>query len=429
VLRQLTKSAFFRNFFTVLSGTAIAQAIGFALGPILSRLYSPEDFGVYGAFNALGNVLAAAITLEYSQAIILPKDRTESIHLLALSCLATLILSTGLCLVAILLRNFIKLPLPSTETWMILALGLSAAIAGLGASFQAWCVRSKDFKSTSHSQIIRSLMSNGLQTAIGPFQAGGNTLIACSLIGESCASGFLLRSGTAGLWKDLRGVQWPKLKQVAGQYKDFPLFAASQNALNAFSSGIPVLLLGGFYGGAVAGAYAFALRTLNAPMGLVLRPLRQVLLQKAAETQHSGVPLLPLYLKSTLALAGLAVLPAVLLFSLAPSVFAWFFGAEWREAGQFASWLVVWMTFAFCNLPAIIWARLIRLQHLIFLYDVILLLVRLGCIYFGQARLSALQTIRLFSVVSALMNFILICLIGLSVFRRDRQNAPKPRSV
>ena len=41
------KSEFAKNVLTLMTGTTIAQAIPIAISPILTRLYTPEDFGVF----------------------------------------------------------------------------------------------------------------------------------------------------------------------------------------------------------------------------------------------------------------------------------------------------------------------------------------------------------------------------------------------
>ena len=41
------KSEFNRNILTLMTGTTIAQAIPIAITPILTRIYTPDDFGVF----------------------------------------------------------------------------------------------------------------------------------------------------------------------------------------------------------------------------------------------------------------------------------------------------------------------------------------------------------------------------------------------
>ena len=87
---HVAQSAFVRNVMVVMTGTAVAQVIGFALSPVVSRLYTPSDFGVFGSFGAVAGVIAAAATLEYTQAIMLPKSRADALNVFLVACLCAL---------------------------------------------------------------------------------------------------------------------------------------------------------------------------------------------------------------------------------------------------------------------------------------------------------------------------------------------------
>ena len=201
------------------------------------------------------------------------------------------------------------------------------------------------------------------------------------------------------------------------------MYSATQNLLNSLSSGLPVLLLTHYFGIAAAGAYAFGDRLIEAPMSLVMSALRQVLFQRAGELQHDGRALSPLFFKSTASLLGLGVVPALLLAIWAPGLFAWVFGDQWRAAGEFARYLVVWLLFVFCNLPAVLFARLIRIQRALFVFNAVLLAVRASSLIVGGLYLTALQSIALFAVVGGVMNLALIMLVGLTLLRREASPA------
>ena len=305
--------------------------------------------------------------------------------------------------------------------WLLALLALAVLAGGLNASFQAWCVRVKAFKHTAASQVVRGLSSNGLQVGFGFAQAGAPGLVVSSVLADVLASLNLVRLTRADLPAFLAGVRWQRLKRLAAEYGDFPLYSATQNLLNALSIGLPVLLLTHFFGIAVAGAYAFGMRLLNAPMSLVSGALRQVLFQKAGEMQHQERRLSPLFVKSTLGLFGLGLLPAIVLSIWSPQLFAWVFGKQWRTAGEFARYLVFWLLFAFCNLPAVLFARLIRIQRTLFFFNSILLAVRVLALVVGGLYLTALQSIALFSAVGGVMNLALILLVGRAVLKREGQ--------
>ena len=425
ILARLRNSSFIKNVLIVMSGTALAQTIGFALTPVISRLFTPADFGVFGSFNAVAGVIAAGITLEYSQAILLPKEKSDAFDLFFISCLSTIII-TLLCAVACLiapssLLGIIKAP----GVWVLALLVFTIMVAGFNVSLQSWCIRVKAFKQTSSSQVVRSLSSNSMQIGFGFFKAGSIGLIVSSVLADLFASINLLRVVYVDFKTSTHNISWHRIKKLAKEYRDFPLYATSSNIINSLSMGLPVLLLTNYFGIVVAGAYAFGERILSAPMGLILRALRQVLFQKAAETDHHGGSLLDLYIRITTGLFALAVLPSVILFIWAPSIFSFIFGYKWLAAGQYASSLIIWLAFMFCNLPSVLFARILRLQRQLFIYDIVLLAARTMALVMGGIYLTASRTIFLFSIIGAIMNIIFIVIIGFVLMKKENANTWK----
>ena len=416
---RFRKSSFVKNFFTVMFGTAIAQVIGFALAPIISRLFSPSEFGVFGSFVSVSTVIAAGVTLEYTQAIMLPGEKTDAINLFAISCLSTCVISLC-CLTACLvapgwLQSLVKLP----NAWFLALLVVATVVNGINQSCQAWCVRVKAFRHTSSSQVIRSMSASGTQIGLGSLKWGSSALICGGILADLLASVNLAQVALCDL-KALRGeIRWSRMKRLASDYRDFPAYATSQNVINAISRNMPVLLLAHFYGIAIAGAYAFGVRILQVPMEFVSRALRQVLFQKASETHQSGGSLMPIYIKITLGLFALSVAPALVMVIWAPQIFAWTFGAQWYTAGVFAQGLVLWLTFAFCNLPSLLFARIIRIQRTFLCFDLVLLAVRALTLILGGLYFSASHTIMLFSAVGAAMNVILILIVGYALAQKE----------
>jgi lipopolysaccharide exporter len=401
----------------VMAGTGIAQIIGFALSPIISRMFSPSDFGVAGSFGAISLIIGAAATLEYSQAIMLPKEKESAINLLAISLFCTLgigFVSLIVCLIAPRTIN----GLMKTQGVWALALLVFSIVAGTNQSCQAWSVRVKAFKHTSASQVIRSVASNGSKIGFGLARTGSTGLIISNILGNLLASINLVRVLLPD-YMDLRvHIRWPLMKRLAKEYRDFPIYTASQNVINNLSAGLPILLLTRFYGISVAGAYSFGISVLQIPMGFVLVALRQVLFQKASESHQRGQNLATLYIKITAGLFAMVLLPSVILIIWAPQLFSWVFGAQWYASGEFSRSLVIWLAVVFCNLPAVLFARIIRMQRFVFFYDLFLLVARSLALIVGGLYLDALQTVTLFAIVGAVMNIFLIFRVGLTLIKK-----------
>jgi len=419
VIVRLKNSAFVRNFLIVMSGTVLAQVIGFALTPVISRLFTPADFGVFGSFNAVVSIISAGITLEYSQAIMLPKKKSEAFDLFFISCLSTIII-TFLCVLACLsMPEYLITLIKAPHAWVLVLLVFTILITGFNIAIQSWCVRIKAFKQTSASQVIRSISSNGMQIGFGFFKAGPVGLIVSNVLANLFASINLLHVFLDDFKTSLHKTSWHRLTRLAKEYRDFPMYSASGNIITALSMGLPVLLLTNYFGIAVAGAYAFADKVLSAPMGLVLRALRQVLFQKAAETYHHGNSLLSLYIKVTAGLFALAAIPSLILFFWAPHIFSFIFGHKWLIAGEFASSLIIWLAFMFCNLPSVLFARILRLQRQLFIFGIILLAARILVLVLGGNYMTASNTILLFSIVGSVMNIIFIVIVGLVLMKKE----------
>ena len=73
-LSDMLRSSGVRNFAKLFSANVVAQAIGLLVYPILTRIYSPEDFGLLNLFLSIGNVLVILSTMEYYNAIVLPSE-------------------------------------------------------------------------------------------------------------------------------------------------------------------------------------------------------------------------------------------------------------------------------------------------------------------------------------------------------------------
>ena len=74
-------SEFSKNVITLFTGTTLAQALPIAVAPILTRLYTPEDFGVFAIFFSITTLFSTIVTARYELAIVLPHEPAEAIHL------------------------------------------------------------------------------------------------------------------------------------------------------------------------------------------------------------------------------------------------------------------------------------------------------------------------------------------------------------
>lgn len=421
-LGRFRKQGFLRNVLLVMSGTGLAQLAAILFSPILSRIYAPADFGIYGSFASVVGILSSVLTLQYSEALMLPDRDDVAARLFIAGCTSAVMIASIVGLAGSLMPHMLASLLNANglEAWLWVA-PVAALLLCLNQTLTSWCARRKAFKRTAAAQVVRSVAGSSAQTAAGLARLGGGGLIGGNLAGELLVSISLWSSvlrGDAQLFR--RSLNRSLVMSAAKAYRDFPIFSAPQSLLNAVSLGAPVILLIHYYGGAVGGFYAFAVRILQAPMNFILISLRQVLNQKLNEVNNSGGPLGPLFGKCTRMLFLAAIVPTLLGILLAPVVFSFVFGKEWSTAGECARWLLVWFLPMFCNVPSVLLARILRQQRNLLIFDVVLLSSRLAVLALGGSSLSALHTIALLSLVGAAFNSLLIVWIWRLVRIKDR---------
>jgi O-antigen/teichoic acid export membrane protein len=400
-----------KNILTVSSGVAFGQALSFLAMPVLSRLYTAESFGVFGTFLSIASILASLATLQYGVALMLPKRDSEAANVFLLGCLSVVTITVLLSGFLALFPDFsISLLKASGDTYLfLLLLPLYVFFNGANRMLIGWSVRRKQYKQNAISQVVRSVTVNGVQIAAAPLYATGGMLTTGAVLGEvgSCINlGYAFWKNETRFFKRCFSTTW--MKNLAKAYYDFPAYSAPQNLLNAISQGLPVLLLGHYFGVAAAGFYAFGIRLVQAPMGLLLTPLRQVLFQRFCEVQNRGTSVSPIYQKSTLGLFAIIVLPLLAGITFFPDVFAWIFGEDWRQAGEFARWVLVWQAALFCNLPSVLMARVLRMQRQMLLFDITTLILRTCVLVLGGIYLRDGQTVAAFGVLGAALNLLLI---------------------
>ena len=335
--------SFFGPVLTLVSGVAVAQGVVFAARPVLTRLYTPDAFGVLTLFVTLVALLAVPATGRYDDASMLPAARRDAagLLLLALGGTALAALVVG---VLVLWRDgwAARFGSPGLAPALLL-LPPGLLLLAWGQALETWHTRHDRFRLVSAGRVAQSAAVVGVQVGAGLLGAG-----ALGLVGGA-AAGFgalllvvgvpLVRRDGAVLRAAARG---EALRRLARRYRRFPLLSGPAAFLNLLSSRVPVFLLAAFFGEATVGHYGLAFGTLAMPVGLVTGAVARVFSVRAAEAQRAGT-LGPLARHVHRRLVAVALFPMAAAALAGPALFAFVFGAGWHEAGVHARLLAPWL--------------------------------------------------------------------------------------
>lgn len=427
IKRHPISSPLIRSVLAVAGGTAAGQVVVFAFSPVITRIYSPEVFGLQGIFLSLISILGPVISLRYPLAIVVAKDDGDAQRLTRLSLLIAFCLSCLLGLVLLISPQGV-LVLPGAEALGALIWFLPLALFSVALQEVAdyRVARLGAFRLVGKVAVLQAFVTNLARVLGGLVSPVAATLVAVTAVAPAVQAA-MLRFGTRAMRIPAQTLSPADAVALIKEHRDFPLYRMPTDVLNAASQSVPVILLAALFSPAAAGLYALARSVLNLPSNIIGAAVGNVLYARFAELAREGKALTPLLLRATGALLALA--PVIIgLAWFAPAVFALVFGEEWREAGHYARWMALWISMMIANTPVTRSLPVIGQQKLSLLFNILLLGARVLAVLTVYWRSgSSLAAVAWFSTASAGMIGIAILFFGWKVaqFDLDRRNKPR----
>ena len=407
-----TEGSFVQNSAWMFSSTGISILIQIGFFLVLSRIYSPEVYGLFGVFNVYLGILGNAATLGYSQAFVLPEKERDFGVLLRL----TLWVTTGVCVaVAIFFLFFGKATLRLFEHeklgWWIHAVAPVAFLMAIDKIVCDWAIRNKEFKQQmiwSTSTTLASKIFNvfyGLK--IAPTVAGLVITTGLQYILRIVAYARFGLSDFGGRMR--QKVSRSEMKSIAREYRDYPLYIHWGNVINIFSNNLPAALLPmlGFTLSDV-GYYTNSLIVLDMPIRLLGAGIASVFLQKAAELARDRREELNRHtwrLYRNILFVSLAFLFVVNAFG--EPLYAWVLGENWRMAGRAVEVLVLFYFFRMLASPLSVLFNVLRREREQFIFQVVLAVARIASLVVGSLYThDFIELMWIYAIVNALFYFV-----------------------
>lgn len=328
------RSEYRRNIITLVTGTTIAQAIPVAISPVLTRLFSPEDFGYFAVYFSTATVLSVIATARYEMAITLPEKDEDARTLVHLCGLIALVFSLFLGIVVLLAKNTLSAWLGVADPTFLLFVPISTFLIGVNQSLYYYANRKKGYRRMATSRVSR-YSAYSLGSVVSGFgHAGYPGLVVSDILGlfSSCVVLFRGEGNTLR-----RFASQEQLKALANRYIDFPRLSLLANLLGKLSSHAPVFLLVRiFVSSTVTGFFALAQRTILTPSDLITRAIADVFRQQASESYTSKGRCDEIFRSTFRRLVLIALVTFPIGYFIVEDAFSFVFGEAWRTAGVYA---------------------------------------------------------------------------------------------
>ena len=338
----LPKGRLIRAVALLVTGSAFGQLLVLVASPLLTRLYSPDDFGVLGVFSALLGLFGTAVCLRYDLAIPLAEDDGRMVNLLALSLVVAFLVSSfisvALWLSGELIGDWFNMEALRPLLWL-LPVGLLAV--GCNRALTHWAIRRQAFGRITRTHISRSVGQVTIQIGCGYLTLGPLGLLVGQIVGQSAGITTLALAFYRIEGRIWRAIRIRDMARAAARYANLPTFGAGAALLDNAGRFAPALLVAALYGAEVAGWFALAHRILQTPIFLSTAVARVYLGEAPRRARADLDSLYALFKATTWRLLAFGVLSLGLVVVAGPQLFALVFGSVWTEAGRFAQFLAL----------------------------------------------------------------------------------------
>lgn len=327
-----------RSMMRVGGATVIAQAVGLAVIPVLSRVFDETAFGTFGLFFNLVTLTGVVSTLGLHEAVLAPHRRTDSLALLGAGVVVNSVMSVIIAVLALGLIGGDVFGLGILPLWSAALVAPTQWLIGMTMMLQIWTIRKQAVNSLALASIAQGVGRASAQVMLGLTTGAGWLGL---LAGEMVGRGLAVATMASRCWPDLRVATRISPSRMVGavvRFRDFPLWRTPSHLANNLASTMPLFLMASVFAAPTVGQFAFMMMIVAAPIGLVLRAVGDVFLGEFGVRFRRDPRSARVLLYRTALMLTLASVPAgVLLMFVGAPVFAFFFGANWREAGLMAS--------------------------------------------------------------------------------------------
>ncbi|NND71909.1 MAG: oligosaccharide flippase family protein [Rhodothermales bacterium] len=340
-------SEFSGSVLTLLSGAAGALMVSYLFQPVLTRLYTPTEFGIFDSFVAILALLIPLASVKYEDAIVLPEEDGDAGHLLTLSILILFLSTAVLTAVIYFLPTFGIGNVLIERRWLLL-LPVALILVRFSMLGELWNIRYKTFKTISAVSVSRSASTNFVK--LGAYTSGTSGLffgyIAGFTLAVSIYAAGIVRAVRLSLHDGLR----EGVVRVARRYKNFPRYTMPASLLASLVGRLPFLLLLYFFSPEIVGLFGRAFAAIMVPLSVVGTAVSNVFYVFAAErrnTPHLASSSAKVF--DRLVLFGL--FPSLAILLAGPQIFGFVFGSDWTASGDFARIIAIWLLLSAVTSP------------------------------------------------------------------------------
>lgn len=392
----------------MLSSSSVSQIIPFITIPILSRIYTPYDFGIYEIYYSLMSVLVIIPNLRLENAMLLEKDDNKSFNILFFIFISNLFfLVTFLILFFIFKNKILFLYDIHNYQKLIFLIPIGLFISSFYNLLSLFLVRFSLFKSLAFNKIIVSVLNALIQISLGFLFLGAYGLIYGNILAYFLGLVLIL----IPCWNLIKNYKIKISKEqivvLLKKYKSFIYYTLPGDFVANFSHQLPTIIIGKNFSSVSLGFYSMARRIVGVPLGFISGAVQDVYKKEASDEFNKTSKIKNTFKSTFILLSFLGLLLVIFLFLFGEFLIISFLGDQWAPSVQIVQILSVLFSIRFVS-GTLNYVFLIKSKYILdFIFQLIqLFLVFLSFKYAYLFDYNFTETIILYTLLLSIYSII-----------------------
>ncbi len=329
----IKKNSFLKNIALLASGSVLAQGIAVICSPILTRLYTAEEIGIYSYIIAMVSTFTAVMNGRYDMAIVTENEEKDIFPVIKLSLLIGFAVSV-VATIGFGLYFWLAKPEYSAYRYAIILFFLLVIANSVINVLNSYNNRKKEYKLMTSVYVVRTGCQNIGGVLLGFIKMGVLGLLLPYTVGQYL--GLKRQAKTlVPSFKEIWKSDYDSLKRVAKKHIKLPIYSVPAMFANSFSYTSVTIFMESLFDMSVVGYYSLSTRILGLPLSLVSGNVSKVFLKESSDEYSKVKSFTSTYKKTFLLLALMAVPLGVCMYIFAPWACRVFFGEAWVVAGKY----------------------------------------------------------------------------------------------
>lgn len=377
--KKKIKQQFLKDFFALFFGSGAVHLLSFLTFPILAKLYTPENFGVFALFMAISSLVTTVITGRYELAIAIPHEDKEAANI---AVLAVFLSFTGSIILTIIIfltqKKFSQYTGNVFPFYFFCVFPFYFFIISFYRTIDYWSFRKEYYKQISIYRIFEKFFIVVLQIALPfIFYFDYKLIIFGEIIGKTLSCLLVVYILKNDFKKIKSSINFKYIISLSRIYINFPKFYVASYLFTAVNLQIPIFMIGLFFGNTVVGIFSLTERFLRAPLILFGSNVHDLFRQKLASASPFNFQ--SIFLNTFYLLTIVGVLIFIPLYFFIPFIFSFLFTSEWGESGLYAQIMIPMIFFSFLSNSLSPVLLIFKKQKIQFILELISLLLTFFC--------------------------------------------------